>query len=131
MIEHLSFYAIDFAKTRAFYEAALPPLGYEKVVDAVATWNEAWPTQRMAAFGPPGKPAFWIIETRERPTPRHLAFYAKTRAAVDAFHQAAVATGARDNGAPGLRAVYHPTYYGAFVIDPDGNNVEAVCHKPE
>lgn len=131
MIDHVSFYATDYEKTRDFYRAALPPLGYEQVMEMTAAWNPAWPTQRMVAFGPPGKPAFWVIETREPATPRHLAFHAETRAAVDAFHRAALGAGGRDNGGPGVRAMYHPTYYGAFVLDPDGNNVEAVCHKPE
>jgi predicted lactoylglutathione lyase len=95
----------------------------------VSTWDPAFPTRRMCAFGPQ-RPIFWVIEVREDATPRHTAFSARARAEVDAFYRAALAAGGRDNGAPGLRAIYHPNYYGAFVLDPDGNNVEAVCHEP-
>ena len=77
------------------------------------------------------KPDFWLHENAETGPGRHYAFTARNRAEVDAFHAAAMAAGGKDNGAPGIRAHYHPDYYGAFVIDPDGNNVEAVCHKPE
>ena len=77
-----------------------------------------------------GKPDFWISEGRTG-EPVHVAFASASRSPVDAFHRAALAAGGRDNGAPGIRAEYHPTYYGAFVLDPDGNNVEAVCHIPE
>jgi catechol 2,3-dioxygenase-like lactoylglutathione lyase family enzyme len=75
------------------------------------------------------KPDFWLHESKETGPGRHYAFVARSRAEVDAFHAAAMAAGGKDNGAPGIRAHYHPDYYGAFVIDPDGNNVEAVCHK--
>jgi catechol 2,3-dioxygenase-like lactoylglutathione lyase family enzyme len=129
MIDHLSFYATDFAKTKAFYEKALAPLGYGLVMELVAEWDKEWPTRRHCAFGPPKKACLWIGEVKEKATPRHVAFVATDRAAVDAFHAAALAAGGKDNGAPGPRPVYHAGYYGAFVIDPDGNNVEAVCHK--
>jgi len=83
-------------------------------------------------FGPPGKPAFWVGRgTGEAGRGMHIAFVATSRADVDAFHATALAAGAMDNGAPGLRPHYHPNYYGAFVIDPDGHNIEAVCHAPE
>lgn len=130
MIDHLSTYATDYAATRRFYEAALGALGHALQRESVATWNAEWPAQRMCAFGPPGRPVFWVIEVKTSPTPRHVAFAARERAAVDAFHRAALAAGGRDNGAPGLRLQYHRSYYGAFVLDPDGNNVEAVCHAP-
>lgn len=130
MIDHLSFYATDYLATKRFYEQALAPLGYAAVMEMTATGNPEWPEQRMIAFGPPQRPIFWVIETKQPATPRHLAFAAKDRAGVDAFHAAALAAGGRDNGGPGPRPQYHPGYYGAFVLDPDGNNVEAVCHKP-
>jgi catechol 2,3-dioxygenase-like lactoylglutathione lyase family enzyme len=129
MIDHLSTYATDYPATQRFYAAALGALGYAQQAESVATWNAAWPTQRMCAFGPPRQMIFWIIEVQSPATPRHLAFTAADRAAVDAFHRAALAAGGRDHGAPGLRPQYHRHYYGAFVLDPDGNNVEAVCHR--
>ena len=85
----------------------------------------------MCAFGPEGKPIFWIIETKDSYTPRHTAFSTDSRELVDKFHEAGVQNGGTDNGAPGLRPMYHEHYYGAFLIDPDGNNIEAVCHAPE
>jgi catechol 2,3-dioxygenase-like lactoylglutathione lyase family enzyme len=131
MIDHLSTYATDYEKTKAFYAAAFAPLDYSVQMEMVAEWNPEWPTQRMCAFGPKGKPAYWLSEVKQAATPRHIAFAAKDRAAVTAFYQAGLATGGRDNGAPGLRPIYHENYYGAFLLDPDGNNVEAVCHMPE
>jgi catechol 2,3-dioxygenase-like lactoylglutathione lyase family enzyme len=130
MIDHLSTYATDYPATRRFYEAALGALGHVLQNESVATWNADWPAQRMCAFGPPRKPVFWVIEVKAPATPRHLAFTAADRTVVDSFHRAALAAGGRDNGAPGLRPQYHRNYYGAFVLDPDGNNVEAVCHAP-
>lgn len=128
MIDHLSTYATDFEATRAFYAAALGALGYDCQAEAVMPAGAAGPARRTCAFGPPGKPVFWVIEAPAPATPRHMAFSAADRAGVDAFHRAALAAGGRDNGAPGLRPQYHPRYYGAFVLDPDGNNVEACCH---
>ncbi|QSX30015.1 VOC family protein [Shewanella cyperi] len=130
MIDHLSSYATDYEVTKAFYQAALAPLGYPLVLEEVAHWNPDWPTQRMCAFGPDGRPVFWVIESSEAATPRHTAFAARDRAAVSDFYHAALAAGGADNGAPGLRPQYHQHYFGAFVLDPDGNNVEAVCHLP-
>ena len=79
-----------------------------------------------------GKPYFWINEQRQPATTNvHVAFAAPDRATVDAFHEAALAAGGTDNGGPGIREIYHPSYYGAFVLDPDGNNIEACCHRPE
>ena len=129
MIDHLSFYATDFEATRRFYDAALAPLGYGKVMELVSTWDPEWPTRRMCAWGPEKKASFWVMEVKQPATPRHVAFVAKDHAAVEAFHRAALGAGGRDNGAPGLRPQYHPGYFGAFVLDPDGNNVEAVCHR--
>lgn len=130
MIDHISYYATDFAQSKNFYIQALAPLGYVLTADMVSTWDKDFPNRRLSAFGPPDKRVFWLIEVRTPPTPRHIAFVAKTRAAVDAFYRAALATGAKSEGAPGPRESYHPNYYGAFVIDHDGNNVEAVCHLP-
>ncbi|CAA0099023.1 Uncharacterised protein [BD1-7 clade bacterium] len=131
MIDHLSTYTTDYPKTHAFYQAAFDALGYSQQAEFVAHWNESFPTQRNCAYGPEGKPVFWIIETQTPATPRHIAFAASSRAAVDAFYHAGLAEGGHCNGKPGLRPIYHADYYGAFLIDPDGNNVEAVCHLPE
>jgi len=130
MIDHFSTYAQDYAATKRFYEVALAPLGYPLQMEMVASWDESFPERRCCAFGPPAKPAFWVIETKEAVTPRHFAFLAPDRDAVSAFHEAALAAGGAENGAPGLRPVYHKDYFGAFVLDPDGNNAEAVCHGP-
>jgi catechol 2,3-dioxygenase-like lactoylglutathione lyase family enzyme len=129
VIDHLSTYSTTYDATKRFYEAALATLGAPLQREFVASWDEEFPTRRCCAFGPE-RAVFWVIETRLPSTPRHIAFSASTRSRVDAFHRAALAAGGRDHGAPGVRAVYHPTYYGAFVLDPDGNNVEAVCHAP-
>ena len=131
MLDHISTYATDFLATRAFYAAALRPLGYTVQMEFVAGDDPELPKRRICAFGPEGRPAFWIVEVAEPASPRHVAFAASDRAAVRAFHAAALAAGGRDHGAPGLRPEYHPTYYGAFALDPDGNNAEAVCHAPE
>lgn len=128
MIDHISTYATDFSATKSFYAAAFAPLGYSLQMEFVAEPNADFEAQRICAFGPEGKPAFWLIECKQQHTPRHVAFCAETRHAVDGFYQQAMLTGGTDNGAPGPRPMYHEHYYGAFVIDPDGNNVEAVCH---
>jgi catechol 2,3-dioxygenase-like lactoylglutathione lyase family enzyme len=120
MIDHIKLSVSDLAASRAFYERALAPLGISvemELPDAVG-------------FGRDGKPSFWLGEGQPS-GPMHVAFLATDRAAVDAFHREALAAGGRDNGAPGLREIYHPTYYGAFVYDPDGNNAEAVTRRPE
>lgn len=85
---------------------------------------------RVGGYGR-DRPVFWLHERADTGSGRHYAFSAISRAQVDAFHAAALAAGGKDNGAPGLRPHYHPNYYGAFVLDPDGNNIEAVCHLPE
>jgi catechol 2,3-dioxygenase-like lactoylglutathione lyase family enzyme len=120
MIDHVGVTVSDFARSKAFYRAALAPLGYGVLME--------WET--VAGFGVAPKPDFWIGKGMPNAPPIHVAFRAETRAQVDAFHRAALAAGGRDNGAPGLRPHYHPNYYGAFVLDPDGHNVEAVCHTP-
>jgi catechol 2,3-dioxygenase-like lactoylglutathione lyase family enzyme len=123
MFDHVGLNVKDYAASRAFYEQALAPLGW-KVVMAFDEW-------KAAGFGEVDKPDFWITEREPYGTGTHVAFAAVDRLAVDAFHAAALAAGGTDNGAPGIREMYHPTYYGAFVLDLDGNNVEAVCHAPE
>jgi catechol 2,3-dioxygenase-like lactoylglutathione lyase family enzyme len=127
-IDHISLSVSDFAKAKAFYTAALKPLGITVLMEfpKAVTGNVD-----VAGLGSNGKPFFWLADAGKT-TPRvHLAFAAGSRAEVDAFYKAAIAAGGKDNGPPGIRAMYHPTYYGAFVLDADGHNVEAVCHKPE
>lgn len=126
MLDHLGIPISDLPASRAFYERALAPLG-------IALITEVTPEQTggpgAAGFGANGKPFFWIsVSARVGYT--HVAFDAADRTVVDEFHRAALRAGARDNGAPGLRPQYHPNYYGAFVLDPDGHNIEAVCHSP-
>lgn len=129
IIDHVGLVVSNYARSKAFYVAALAPLGIDFVIE----------------FGPSGglgrdkKPDFWLSEPKQGGssekqapviTPVHVCFAARSRAEVDAFYRAALAAGGRDNGAPGIRAQYHPTYYGAFVFDLDGHNVEAVFHGP-
>jgi catechol 2,3-dioxygenase-like lactoylglutathione lyase family enzyme len=128
MIDHIGFPVADYAKSKAFYTAALAPLGYALVMEVGAHQTES--EAPAAGFGAGGKPDFWIGGEGKLEKPLHVALLAKDRATVDAFHQAAVAAGGKDNGAPGLRPHYHPNYYGAFALDPDGHNIEAVCHTP-
>jgi len=120
MIDHLGLKTRDYAKSKAFYTQALAPLGYALLKEYGA---------EACGFGIGQKPDFWL-SPGEPSGAVHLAIVAKDRAAVDAFYAAALAAGAKDNGAPGPRPQYHPGYYGAFVIDPDGHNLEAVCHRP-
>lgn len=120
MIDHLGTPVGDYARSLAFYRALLDSIGAELVM-------EADPALTSAGFGRHGKPDFRISEGRVG-DPVHVAFRGGSRAAVDAFHRAGLALGARDHGAPGLRPHYHPSYYGAFLLDPDGHNIEAVCH---
>ena len=122
--------ATDYPTTQRFYTATLGALGYTIQMEMTISWDPDFPERRCCAFGPPGRPVFWIIETEKNVEPRHVAFTASDRDAVSAFHRAALEAGGTDNGAPGLRPVYHEHYFGAFAIDPDGNNVEAVCHEP-
>ena len=123
MFDHVGLNVRDYAASRAFFEQALAPLGY-RVVMAFDEW-------KAAGFGTDEKPDFWISEREPYGTGTHVAFACPDRATVNAFHDAALDAGAIDNGPPGPREQYHPTYYGAFVHDLDGNNIEAVCHAPE
>ena len=127
MIDHMGFPVSDYARSKAFYEKALAPLGYVLVREVLENAFGA----KAAGFGIGGKPDFWIGGEGGLNRELHVAILAKDRAQVDGFHKAALAAGGTDNGAPGIRAHYHPNYYGAFVIDPDGHNIEAVCHKPD
>jgi catechol 2,3-dioxygenase-like lactoylglutathione lyase family enzyme len=120
MLDHLGLGVSDYATSKRFFERALAPLGYELVMEFGGA---------AAGLGAGGKPDFWISQA-ETIAPVHVAFASSDRATVDAFYKAALEAGGRDNGAPGLRPEYHPDYYGAFVYDPDGNNIEAVCHQP-
>ena len=129
MLDHIGLAVSDFARSKAFYETALAPLGYGVMMQVGKA--ETGGTYEGAGFGRDRKPSFWIGSGGKAVSgPLHVAFVAADRAAVDAFYKAAIAAGARDNGPPGLRPHYHPNYYGAFVLDPDGHNVEAVCHRP-
>jgi len=128
MIDHIGFAVSDYEKSKAFYTQALAPLGYVLIMEVAAEGNPSGAP--AAGFGEGGKPDFWIGGEGKLEKPVHVAILAKDRAGVDAFHRAALAAGGKDNGKPGLRPHYHPNYYGAFVFDPDGHNIEAVCHKP-
>ena len=121
IIDHIGLAVSDFARSKAFYTQALAPLGIEPVME-----YESW-----AGFGRHGKPEFWFGADESVQKPMHIAFSAENREQVRKFYDAALAAGGKDNGAPGIREIYHPNYYGAFVFDPDGHNIEAVCHKPE
>ncbi|WP_431854793.1 VOC family protein [Azospirillum sp.] len=118
MYDHVGLHVTDLAVSVRFYTAVLEPLGH-----VIGSSDESG-----AGFGPPGEPALWLYPARAA-TRAHVAFRADNRAAVDRFHAAGLDAGGRDNGAPGLRTDYSPTYYAAFLIDPDGNNVEAVCTR--
>lgn len=128
MIDHLGFPVADYTRSKAFYAKALAPLGYALVMEIGAEHTESkFPA---AGFGADGTPDFWIGGEGGLGGTLHVAIVATDRATVDEFHRAALAAGARDNGPPGLRPHYHANYYAAFVLDPDGHNVEAVCHAP-
>jgi catechol 2,3-dioxygenase-like lactoylglutathione lyase family enzyme len=128
MIDHVGFPVSDYARSKAFYEKALAPLGYAMIMEVTAAMTESGAA--ACGFGKNGKPDFWIGGEGGLTGIMHIAIVAESRAAVDAFYQAGLAAGGKDNGAPGIRAHYHPNYYGAFVFDPDGHNIEAVCHAP-
>jgi catechol 2,3-dioxygenase-like lactoylglutathione lyase family enzyme len=128
MIDHIGFPVSDYELAKRFYAKALAPLGYGLVMEVSNDRTESG--SPAAGFGADGKPDFWIGGEGRLDKPIHVAIAAKDRAAVDAFHAAAIAAGAKDHGAPGLRPHYHPNYYAAFVLDADGHNIEAVCHSP-
>jgi len=130
MIDHLSTYATNFDSSKNFYSAVLAELGYTIQADMTFDNDPDLPGRRACAFGPDGRPVYWVVEVPEAATPRHVAFTAQNRGAVSAFHAAGMMAGGKDFGAPGPRPIYHENYFGAFLTDPDGNNVEAVCHNP-
>lgn len=121
IIDHIGLAVSDYEMSKQFFCKALAPLGIE-VVQEVQGW---------AGLGRSGKPEFWFGQHSPPHASMHIAFVAESRAQVRAFHEAALQAGAEDNGAPGVREIYHPNYYGAFVIGPDGHNIEAVCHAAE
>lgn len=128
-IDHIGFAVSDIERSKRFYSEALAPLGIGVVMEVTAAMTGAG---AHVGYGHGGKPYFWIGDGKDAlPAGLHVAFTAERREDVDAFHAAALAAGGRDNGAPGLRPVYHEAYYAAFVLDPDGHNVEAVCQLPE
>jgi len=126
VIDHTTFAVANLEQSRAFYVNALAPLGIALLVDIT---REQTGGRAFAGFGAGSKPFFWIGDGSPPVSGVHIALEAASREAVDAFHAAALAAGGRDNGEPGLRPHYHPNYYGAFVLDLDGNNIEAVCHR--
>ena len=126
ILDHVGVGVLDYERAKAFYTAALTPLGITLVMEVIGEEEDGQPA---CGFGQGGKPEFWIGEGSTSPN-LHIAFTAKTRKEVDAFYRAALAAGGKNNGAPGVRAHYHPNYYSAFVYDLDGHNIEAVCHAP-
>jgi len=126
VIDHIGFPVSDYTRSKTFYSRALAPLGYTLVMEIDGAHTESHAP--AAGFGKGGKPDFWIGGEGGLEKPLHVAIVAADRASVDAFHGAALGAGARDNGAPGLRPHYHANYYADFILDPDGHNIEAVCH---
>ena len=122
MLDHVTIGVSDIERSKKFYDRALRPLGITRL------YAEG---ERSAGYGISPKAFFWIGWRDNPQTGAHIAFTAQDRATVDRFHDEAIAAGGRDNGPPGLRQNYHPNYYGAFVLDPDGHNIEAVCHAPQ
>ncbi len=123
IFDHVGYAVGDLDKSAAFYDAALAPFGIKRV------YEYEYPGGKVLGYGV-DRPEFWVNSGDALRDHVHLAFAAKTRAEVDAFYAAALAAGGRDNGAPGIRTEYHPDYYAAFVFDPDGHNIEAVCNAP-
>jgi catechol 2,3-dioxygenase-like lactoylglutathione lyase family enzyme len=126
MLDHVGFSVSDLNAARRFYEKALAPLGIMLIYDISAEQTDG---EAYLGFGEDQKPYFWIGTGKSKGR-LHVAFLAKDRKTVDRFYESAIKAGGKDNGAPGLRPHYHQHYYGAFVVDPDGNNIEAVCHSP-
>jgi catechol 2,3-dioxygenase-like lactoylglutathione lyase family enzyme len=122
LIDHVTLSVSDLDRARAFYDRVLVPLGLKRITGDA---------HDFAGYGKPGKGWFWIGLAKEKPTGAHVAFTTGDRATVHAFYEAALAAGGRDNGQPGLRPQYAPTYYGAFVLDLDGHNIEAVCYAAD
>ena len=129
MLDHIGLAISDIRRSEKFYSAALAPLGIEKLYEYGPDITESGGT--AIGFGRDMMPFFWIGDKERVGEGTHVAFTAPDRTTVHAFYRAAIAAGGKDNGAPGLRPNYHPNYYGAFVLDPDGINIEAVSHRPE
>ena len=127
-IDHVGLSVTDFEAAKRFYTAALAPLRMTILMEFPASVTGDLP---VAGIGADGKPFFWLSGGGKTNPHIHLAFRAENRAQVDAFFAAAVAAGGKDNGGPGIRELYHPSYYSAFILDPDGHNIEAVTHRPE
>jgi len=121
IIDHIGLAVSDYEQSKAFFTQTLAPLGIGPVIEV----------KGRVGFGRHGKPEFWFGTHAQKQNPMHIAFVAESRAQVNAFHEAALKAGGKDNGPPGVREIYHPNYYGAFVIGPDGHNIEAVCHQPQ
>ena len=121
MLDHVTIGVCDVERAKAFYDQVLPVLGITRL------YAEG---EDFAGYGSEGKAFFWISHRGAQQTSVHVAFTCASRAVVDGFHQAALLDGGMDNGSPGLRPQYHQHYYGAFILDPDGHNIEAVCHRP-
>lgn len=128
MIDHLGITISDPIKSRHFYDKALAPCGYQMLYEVPKEYTDG---KVVLGYGVAPKPDFWISEGKANSPHVHIAFRVDSRKQVDEFYKAAMAAGGKDNGAPGLRPHYHAHYYGAFVLDPDGHNIEAVCHNPE
>jgi catechol 2,3-dioxygenase-like lactoylglutathione lyase family enzyme len=128
MIDHTGLDVSDPARSRRFYDQALAPLGYKVIMEVPIEFTGG---AVVLGYGVPPKPDFWVHQGTPNLPRMHIAFRAENHAQVDAFYRAAMAAGGKDNGPPGPRPHYHKDYYGAFVLDPDGHNVEAVCHSPE
>jgi catechol 2,3-dioxygenase-like lactoylglutathione lyase family enzyme len=128
VIDHFGLQVADYQQALRFYQAALAPLGISIVMQVTSKETGSY---EGAGLGRGGKPDFWLSAGKHTTPSMHIAFVADNRAAVDRFYEAAIAAGGADNGPPGIRVHYHPNYYGAFVLDPEGHNIEAVCHKPE
>jgi catechol 2,3-dioxygenase-like lactoylglutathione lyase family enzyme len=124
MIDHVSVYVSDVARARDFYQAALAPTGYTVIRQYPSAEEPV-----AVGLGVGGKPDLWLVKGNPAQS-QHVAVRSATRSVVGAFHAAALAAGGKDNGGPGVRPQYHPAYYGAFVLDPDGHNLEVVCHEP-
>lgn len=127
MLDHIGIVVSDLERSKNFYSQALAPVAIGIIMEVTAEQTGGY---AHVGFGANGKAFYWIGGGAVRSGPVHFAFPAPSRAAVDAFYGAATAAGGKDNGAPGIRPHYHANYYAAFVLDPDGNNVEAVCHTP-
>lgn len=128
MLDHISLLVTDVKRSMEFYRAALAPLGVILLAESSSLESNDY---EEAGFGSDGRAYFWIGKGKPGKAHTHVAFAADSRAKVQAFYEAAIQAGGRDNGLPGLRPHYHKDYFGAFVLDPDGHNIEAVCRRSQ